>query len=63
MDLIPVAFLTDAVGFLTDELPIDPFEVDLAEVSAVASRYDVDFGGPRAGRSTAKIGRGGSRPS
>jgi len=47
VDLIPVTFLTDAMGFLTEELPIDPFEVDLAEVFAVAGRYDVDFGDVR----------------
>jgi len=42
-DLIPVKFLSEAVGFLTDELPIDPVHVDLEEVFAVASHYVVDF--------------------
>jgi hypothetical protein len=33
-----VRFLSDAVGFLTDELPIDPTHVDLEEVFRVAGK-------------------------
>ncbi len=43
LDVIPVSFLTDAVGFLTDALPIEPKVVDLDEIFSVASHYDVDF--------------------
>ena len=53
IDVIPVRFLTDAVGFLTDELPIEPADVDLEAVFAVASRYDVDFADVR-GQESAK---------
>lgn len=53
LDVIGVRFLTDAVGFLTDELSIDPAQVDLEEVFAVAGRYDVDFADVR-GQESAK---------
>jgi magnesium chelatase family protein len=43
LDVIGVRFLSDAVGFLTDELPIEPHVVDLDEVFQVAGRYDIDF--------------------
>ena len=43
VDVIPLGFLGDAVGFLNDKLPIEPFTVDMDEVFTVASRYDVDF--------------------
>ena len=57
IDAIPVRFLSDAVGFLTDELPIEPTVVDLDEVFRVASKYDVDFADVRgrAGRGPAEI--------
>jgi len=50
-DVIGVNFLSDVVGFLTDELlvlspaegPVEPHVVDLDEVFAVAGKYDVDF--------------------
>ena len=53
LDVIGVNFLSEAVGFLTDELPIEPYVVDLAKVFAVASRYDVDFSDVR-GQESAK---------
>ena len=53
IDIIPVKFLTEAVGFLADELPIDPVGVSLDEVFAVASKYDVDFADVR-GQESAK---------
>jgi len=52
-EVIPVNFLTDAVGFLTDELAIEPVSVDLDEVFAVESRYDADFSDVR-GQESAK---------
>ena len=51
--MIGVRFLTDAVGFLTGELEIDPTCVDLAEAFAVVARYDVDFSDVR-GQESAK---------
>jgi len=53
LDVIAVRFLTEAIGFLTDQLPIEPTAVDLAEVFKVASRYDVDFADVR-GQESAK---------
>jgi len=53
IDVIPVRYLTDAVGFLTDELPVEPVGVDLDEIFAVSSRYDVDFADVR-GQESAK---------
>jgi magnesium chelatase family protein len=53
IDVIGVNFLSDAVGFLTDELPVEPCVVDLEEVFAVASKYDVDFSDVR-GQESAK---------
>jgi len=53
IDVIPVTFLTDAVGFLTDELPIEPACVNLSEIMAVAGAYDVDFADVR-GQESAK---------
>ena len=53
IDVIPIGHLAEAVGFLTDELPIDAVSVDLNAIFAVASRYDVDFGDVR-GQEAAK---------
>ena len=53
IDVIGVKYLTEAVGFLTESLPIDPTHVDLDAVFAVASRYDVDFADVR-GQESAK---------
>ena len=53
VEVIPVATLTEAVGFLTDQLPIEPAEVDLATVFSVEGRYDVDFSDVR-GQESAK---------
>ncbi len=53
IDVIGVKFLTEAVGFLTDELPIDPTQVDLEQIFAVAGKYDVDFADVR-GQESAK---------
>ena len=61
VDVIAVNFLSDAVGFLTDELPalsivdgpIEPTALDLEEAFAVAGRYEVDFSDVR-GQESAK---------
>ncbi len=53
LDVIAVRFLTEAVGFLTDELPIDPTAIDIGEIFAVAGRYDADFADVR-GQESAK---------
>ncbi|MCK5269816.1 MAG: YifB family Mg chelatase-like AAA ATPase [Sedimentisphaerales bacterium] len=43
IEIIPVASLTEAVGFLNDQLPLEPVEVDIDAVFAQASRYELDF--------------------
>ena len=43
VDVIPVSFLTDVVGFLTDELPVEPLNVDLDTIFATEGQYDLDF--------------------
>ncbi len=53
IDVIAVKYLTEAVGFLSGALPLEPVAVDLAEVFAVASRYAVDFSDVR-GQESAK---------
>ncbi|MCE5325204.1 MAG: YifB family Mg chelatase-like AAA ATPase [Planctomycetaceae bacterium] len=53
IDAIGVSFLTDAVGFLTGELELEPARVDLEEIFAIEGRYDVDFADVR-GQESAK---------
>jgi len=53
IDAIGVRYLSEAVGFLTDELTIDPTQVDLESVFAVEGRYDIDFADVR-GQESAK---------
>ena len=43
VDVIGVAALADAVGFLTGLLDIEPTTVDVNAVFAVSGKYDVDF--------------------
>ncbi len=43
IDVIPVKTLSDAVGFLTNELFISPFSVNLEDVFYNTSHYEVDF--------------------
>ncbi len=43
IDVIPVTSLTEAVGFLTDQLPIEPAAIDLEAAFQAAGTYDVDF--------------------
>ncbi len=42
-EVIPIGELTQAVGFLTDQLPIDPTSLDLDAVFSQSSRYNIDF--------------------
>jgi len=43
MEVIPITSLTQAVGFLSGQLPLEPVSVDLDEVFNVARGYDCDF--------------------
>jgi len=42
-EVIPVSNLTEAVGFLTGDLELDPTQIELDRVFAEQSAYDVDF--------------------
>lgn len=41
--VIGVTSLTEAIGFLTGALPLEPTTLDVSEVFSTASRYDIDF--------------------
>ena len=43
IDVIPVNTLSDAVSFLTNELTISPFLLNLSDVFSDSSHYDIDF--------------------
>lgn len=43
LEVIPIGSLTEAVGFLSGQLAIEPMSVDLAQVFSTESAYDVDF--------------------
>jgi len=43
LDVIPVNSLSDAAGFLTGALPIEPLTVDLESTFHVSAQYDCDF--------------------
>jgi len=43
LEVIPVGSLTEAVGFLTEQLPIEPRNIDLEAVFHQQARYDLDF--------------------
>lgn len=47
IDVIPVGSLTEAMGFLTGELPLEPAVIDLHAVFESAAQYDCDFGDVR----------------
>ncbi|MBN1435751.1 MAG: YifB family Mg chelatase-like AAA ATPase [Sedimentisphaerales bacterium] len=53
VEVIPVASLSEAVGFLSRQLPMEPTSVDIDEVFQVASRYEIDFSDVR-GQESAK---------
>ena len=56
LDVIPVGFLTEVVGFLTGALPLEPYNVDLDKVFKVASQYDIDFADVRGQESAKRAG-------
>ncbi len=43
VEVIPVSSLTEAVGFLAGQLPIEPRTIDISKVFADSSLYDCDF--------------------
>jgi magnesium chelatase family protein len=43
LEVIAVGSLAEAVGFLTEQLPIEPTAVDLPSVLKQSSKYEVDF--------------------
>ncbi|MCO6436270.1 MAG: YifB family Mg chelatase-like AAA ATPase [Phycisphaerae bacterium] len=43
IEVIPVGSLTEAIGFLSGQLPIEPVAVDLSAILASARTYDCDF--------------------
>ena len=43
IDVIGIETLAEAIGFLTEQLPLEPTVVDIDEVFRQASTYDVDF--------------------
>ncbi len=47
VEVIPVSSLTEAVGFITEQLDIEPVSVDLERVFSDAAKYDIDFGDVR----------------
>jgi len=47
LEVIPVTCLTEATGFLSGQLPLEPVSVDLANVFGHAAQYDHDFGDVR----------------
>ncbi|MCB9858424.1 MAG: YifB family Mg chelatase-like AAA ATPase [Phycisphaerales bacterium] len=47
LEVIPIGSLTDAVGFLTEQLPLEPVALDLESTFRQAASYDVDFGDVR----------------
>ena len=53
IQVIGIGTLAEAVGFLEDRLPLEPTCVDINEVFAQASHYDIDFSDVR-GQESAK---------
>lgn len=43
LEVVAVGSLTEAVGFLTEQLPLELTEIDREQTLQQASRYDVDF--------------------
>jgi len=43
LEVIPITSLTDAVGFLSGDLPLEPVAIDLEGVFSRAATYDWDF--------------------
>ena len=53
VEVYPVASLTEAIGFITGELPIEPATIDVESIFATSSVYDCDFADVR-GQESAK---------
>jgi magnesium chelatase family protein len=53
IDVIPVTCLSEAIGFISDQLPIDPVEFDKDKAFEALSQYDIDFAEVR-GQDSAK---------
>ena len=43
IEIIPLGTFTEVIGFLTDEVVMESYRVDLAEALSQNGRYDVDF--------------------
>ena len=43
LDVIPVTSITEAVGFLSGQLPLEPVSIDIDAVFSAQSKYDCDF--------------------
>ncbi len=43
LEVIPIGSLTEAVGFLTEQLPLEPTTIDLEAVFCEQAKYDLDF--------------------
>ena len=43
IEVIPIASLTEAMGFLTGQLPLEPTSIDIDTIFDTASQYDIDF--------------------
>ncbi|MCK6455962.1 MAG: YifB family Mg chelatase-like AAA ATPase [Phycisphaerae bacterium] len=43
LEVVAIGSLTEAVGFLTEQLPLEPVSIDRASLFERSSRYDVDF--------------------
>ena len=43
LDVIPVGSLTQAVGFLTGQLPVDPIDIDVQTAFEQAAKTELDF--------------------
>ncbi|OQA02366.1 MAG: Competence protein ComM [Planctomycetes bacterium ADurb.Bin412] len=43
IEVIPISSLTEAVGYLNSQLPLEPAVIDINVVFEQASRYDLDF--------------------
>ena len=53
VEVIAVRYLAEAVGFLTDEMPAEPVQVDVQAMFATSGKYEVDFADVR-GQESAK---------
>ena len=53
LDIIPVRFLSDTIGFLTSEYQLEPTNVDIEQVFSQSGQYEIDFADVR-GQESAK---------